>query len=153
MKLRCYHEVIFIGWSLSWPGHLMILGNMLSCHLISQQVHFLWISLFFWFNIAKTFPCMFLNFFLFLENIKPAVFQDWFFCIYMIPGGNIGNWKWHCFCKCQTQGNFGSENTPDSKVHGANMEPTWEWQAPCWPHEPCYLGPVEGQFCCTVLTL
>ena len=26
---------------------------------------------------------------------------------------------------------------PDSKVHGANMGPTW---APCWPHEPCYQG-------------
>ena len=31
---------------------------------------------------------------------------------------------------------------PDSKVHGANMGPTWtlsdpRW-APCWPHEPCY---------------
>ena len=36
------------------------------------------------------------------------------------------------------------KNSPDSKVHGANMEvhlgltgPRW---APCWPHEPCYLG-------------
>ena len=31
---------------------------------------------------------------------------------------------------------------PDSKVHGANMGPIWgrpRW-APCWPHEPCYLG-------------
>ena len=33
---------------------------------------------------------------------------------------------------------------PDSKFHGANMGPTWilstrRW-APCWPHEPCYLG-------------
>ena len=32
---------------------------------------------------------------------------------------------------------------PDSKVHGANMGPTCpvgpRW-APCWPHEPCYLG-------------
>ena len=32
----------------------------------------------------------------------------------------------------------------DSKVHGANMGPTWgptgpRW-APCWPLEPCYLG-------------
>ena len=31
-----------------------------------------------------------------------------------------------------------------SKVHRANMGPTWEptglsW-APCWPHESCYLG-------------
>ena len=36
----------------------------------------------------------------------------------------------------------------DSKVHGANMGPTWGptgpmW-APCWPHEPCYLG---SQWC------
>ena len=34
---------------------------------------------------------------------------------------------------------------PDSKVHGANMGPTWvrsvspRW-APCRPHEPCYQG-------------
>ena len=36
---------------------------------------------------------------------------------------------------------------PDSKVHGANMWPTWvhlgpvgpRW-APCWPHEPSYQG-------------
>ena len=27
---------------------------------------------------------------------------------------------------------------PDSKVRGANMGPIW-W-APCWCHEPCYLG-------------
>ena len=33
-------------------------------------------------------------------------------------------------------------NIPDSKVHGANMGPTWVLLAPdgtpCWPHEPCY---------------
>ena len=29
---------------------------------------------------------------------------------------------------------------PDSKVHGANMGPTWVLSAPCWPHEPCYQG-------------
>ena len=38
-----------------------------------------------------------------------------------------------------------SQITPDSKVHGANMGSTWgppdgsRW-APCWTHEPCYLG-------------
>ena len=32
------------------------------------------------------------------------------------------------------------KNTPDSKAHGANMGPTWVLSAPCWPHEPCYLG-------------
>ena len=40
---------------------------------------------------------------------------------------------------------------PDSKVHGANMGPTWVLSAPdgppCWPHEPCYQGsPVEALF-------
>ena len=29
---------------------------------------------------------------------------------------------------------------PDSKVHGANMGPIWDRQAPCLSHEPCYLG-------------
>ena len=32
---------------------------------------------------------------------------------------------------------------PDSKVHGANMGPTWPCRphrAPCRPHEPCYQG-------------
>ena len=28
---------------------------------------------------------------------------------------------------------------PDSKVHGANMGPTWERQDPCWPH----VGPMN----------
>ena len=36
----------------------------------------------------------------------------------------------------------------DNKVHGVNMGPIWGRQdpgrppgwAPCWPHEPCYLG-------------
>ena len=28
----------------------------------------------------------------------------------------------------------------DSKIHGANMGPTWALSAPCWPHEPCYQG-------------
>ena len=29
---------------------------------------------------------------------------------------------------------------PDSKVCGASMGPTGPRWAPCWPHEPCYLG-------------
>ena len=32
--------------------------------------------------------------------------------------------------------------SPDCKVQGANMGPTWVLSAPdgppCWPHEPCY---------------
>ena len=40
---------------------------------------------------------------------------------------------------------FNSKDTPDIKVHGANMGPNLgpvgpRW-APCWPHEPCYQGP------------
>ena len=35
-------------------------------------------------------------------------------------------------------------HTPDNKVQGANMGPTWGWQDqggfPCGPREPCYLG-------------
>ena len=35
-------------------------------------------------------------------------------------------------------------NTSHSKVHGANMGPTWVLSAPrwtpCWPHEPCNQG-------------
>ena len=33
-------------------------------------------------------------------------------------------------------------NLPDSKVHGANMGPTWVLSAPCWAHKPCYQGSV-----------
>ena len=33
-----------------------------------------------------------------------------------------------------------TELMPDSKVHGANMGPTWVLSAPCGPHEPCYQG-------------
>ena len=29
---------------------------------------------------------------------------------------------------------------PGSKVHVANMGPTWVLWAPVWPHEPCYQG-------------
>ena len=34
------------------------------------------------------------------------------------------------------------EGNPDSKVHGANMGPTWVllWWAPCLLHGPCYQG-------------
>ena len=32
------------------------------------------------------------------------------------------------------------EPIPDSKVHGANMGPTWVLSAPDGPHEPCYQG-------------
>ena len=36
---------------------------------------------------------------------------------------------------------MGAENGDSvSKVHGANMGPTWGRQAPCGPHENCYLG-------------
>ena len=33
---------------------------------------------------------------------------------------------------------------PDSKVHGANMEPTLVLPAPDWPHVPCYQGYING---------
>ena len=33
-----------------------------------------------------------------------------------------------------------SFTNPDSKVHGANMGPTWVLSAPDGPHEPCYQG-------------
>ena len=32
---------------------------------------------------------------------------------------------------------------PDSKIHGANMGPTWDLSVPYGPHEPCYQG---GEF-------
>ena len=36
-----------------------------------------------------------------------------------------------------------NKHPPNSKVHGANTGPTWVLSAPCWPHEPCYLGPLS----------
>ena len=44
---------------------------------------------------------------------------------------------------------FVDDTYPDSKVHGANMRPTW---TPCWPREPCYQGscPSEGIVGCDV---
>ena len=33
---------------------------------------------------------------------------------------------------------------PDSKVHEANMGPTWVLSAPDGPHEPCYQGRHTG---------
>ena len=45
---------------------------------------------------------------------------------------------------------FYFEKIPDSKVHGANMGPTWvlsaPWWTPWWPHEPCYQGYNETMF-------
>ena len=38
-------------------------------------------------------------------------------------------------------------NIPGSKVHGANMGPTWVQQNPCWPHGSCYLGWHLGRGC------
>ena len=38
------------------------------------------------------------------------------------------------------QFNFLQIRNPDSKVHGANMGPTWVLSVPWWPHEPCYQG-------------
>ena len=35
---------------------------------------------------------------------------------------------------------FGDNSNTDSKVHGANMGPTWVLSAPYGPHEPCYQG-------------
>ena len=35
-------------------------------------------------------------------------------------------------------------NSPDSKVHGANMGSIWDRQGPDGPNEPCYLG----RWCC-----
>ena len=35
--------------------------------------------------------------------------------------------------------------------HGAHLRPTGPRWAPCWPHEPCYLGKLKGQsnLCCS----
>ena len=43
------------------------------------------------------------------------------------------------------QATTNTETHPDSKIHGANMSPTWGRQDPGGPHdgharEPCYLG-------------
>ena len=42
--------------------------------------------------------------------------------------------------KSTERGNQSKGNSPDGKVHGANMGPIWGRQDPCWPHELCYLG-------------
>ena len=41
---------------------------------------------------------------------------------------------WH-----QTSAKSSPEPIPDSKVHGANMGPTWVLSAPGWPH----VGPMN----------
>ena len=45
-------------------------------------------------------------------------------------------WFMFCFSHCSAVCNI----FPDSKVHGANMGPTWVLSAPDGPHVPCYLG-------------
>ena len=32
------------------------------------------------------------------------------------------------------------DSFPDSKVYGAHLGPIGPRRAPCWPHEPCYMG-------------
>ena len=48
--------------------------------------------------------------------------------------------------KRQSEGN----TCPNSKVHGANMGPTWVLSSPggphCWPHGPYYLGQLSFRF-------
>ena len=34
---------------------------------------------------------------------------------------------------------------PNNKVNGAHLGPTRPRWAPCWPHEPCYMGWVLGE--------
>ena len=43
-----------------------------------------------------------------------------------------GSWTTH-FVQITCMGKCG-ENTPDSKVHGANMGPIWGWEDPGGPH-------------------
>ena len=54
---------------------------------------------------------------------------------------------WHahrqhwCGDACQISDDRATQNTPDSKVHGANMGPTWVLSAPAGPHVcPMNLG-------------
>ena len=52
----------------------------------------------------------------------------------------IGTEQATSHCICQWRPWPLTHQNPDSKVHGANMGPTWILLAPCWPHEPCYQG-------------
>ena len=49
-------------------------------------------------------------------------------------------WKDGIFIMKQGQGIHWCATDPDSKVHGANMGPTWVLSAPDRPHEPYYQG-------------
>ena len=44
------------------------------------------------------------------------------------------------FCLLCNKWNMTRHSMPGSKVHGAQLGPTGPRWAPCWPHEPCYLG-------------
>ena len=49
---------------------------------------------------------------------------------------NVGIVHW---CKCFYSLCY-SLRLPESNEHGAHLGPTGPRWAPCWPHEPCYLG-------------
>ena len=72
---------------------------------------------------------MFIYFFIFLLLFAPS--RDWYS-------------KWYC---------SNLNRSPDSKVQGANMGPTWDLSAPdgphVWPHEPCYQGLYTAASVCT----
>ena len=53
----------------------------------------------------------------------------------------IFSWcDWRMFEVISLLVRFIVSHIPDSKVHGANMGPTWVLSAPDGPHEPCSLG-------------
>ena len=49
--------------------------------------------------------------------------------------------SWYSWCHVTSLWCELTKVTPDSKVHGAHLGTTGPRWAPCWPHEPCYLGP------------
>ena len=49
-------------------------------------------------------------------------------------------WKCYIALRFNFIINQSTQHNPNSKVHGASMGPTGLRWAPCWPHEPCYLG-------------
>ena len=49
--------------------------------------------------------------------------------------------------RCVPAGKCVPCTAPESKVYRAHMGPTGPRWAPCWPHEPCYLGPFSKPGC------
>ena len=70
-------------------------------------------------------------------DIRHVLVPNYFF--HDLPGFMMMWWNGNTFCIFGPWWGESTSHYPDSKVHGANMGPTWVLSAPDWPH----VGPMN----------